>query len=55
MTRLANSVVIIPFLMLLVFMPCTAQAKVDWEVSSAVQLDEIPIDVLVEVGWFDSC
>jgi DNA-binding beta-propeller fold protein YncE len=28
------------------FMPfTTAQAKVDWEVSSAVQLDETPIDV----------
>jgi len=46
MTRLANSAVIIPFLMLWAFMPfTTAQAKVDWEVSSAVQLDETPIDV----------
>ncbi len=51
MTRLANSAVIIPFLMFLAFMPfTTAQAKVDWEVSSAVQLDETPIDVAQTQG-----
>jgi DNA-binding beta-propeller fold protein YncE len=37
--------------MFLAFMPfTTAQAKVDWEVSSAVQLDEIPIDVAQTQG-----
>jgi hypothetical protein len=51
MIRLSNSGVIIPFLMLLAFMPvATAQAKVDWEVSSAVQLDETPIDIVQTQG-----
>ena len=27
------------------FVPFTAQAEIDWEISSAIQLDETPIDV----------
>ena len=38
----AITVLLILFMSLITF---TAQAKVDWEVSSAVQLDETPIDV----------
>jgi DNA-binding beta-propeller fold protein YncE len=50
MTRLANSAVVITFLMLVSLMPFAAQAKVDWEVSGAVQLDETPIDVAQTQG-----
>jgi len=39
-------VVMITFLLLLVsFMPNTAQAEVDWAITNAIQLDETPIDV----------
>ena len=32
-------------LLLMSFTPFTAHSEVDWEISSAIQLDEIPIDV----------
>jgi DNA-binding beta-propeller fold protein YncE len=32
-------------LLLMSFIPFTAQSEVDWEISSAIQLDETPIDV----------
>ena len=32
-------------LLLAALMPFAAQAKVDWEVANAVQLDEIPLDI----------
>ena len=39
-------VVMITFLLLLVsFIPNTAQAEVDWAITNAIQLDETPIDV----------
>jgi len=45
MKRPVHSALIIPFFMLVSLMPCAADAKVYWEVSSAVQLEETPIDV----------
>jgi len=45
MPRLKNSAVIIPLLMLVILMPFAAGAKVDWEVTNAIQLDAAPLDV----------
>jgi hypothetical protein len=45
MKRLVKSAFIIPFFILVIFMPFAAQAKVYWEISNAVQLEETPIDV----------
>jgi len=45
MIRLADIAIRIILLIIINIMPFTAQAKVDWEVSNAIQLDEIPIDV----------
>ena len=45
MTRLSNIAVTILLLLAVSLLPFTAQAKVDWEISSAVQLDETPLDV----------
>jgi len=33
------------FLLLISFFPFTAHSDVDWEISSAIQLDETPIDI----------
>lgn len=45
MPRLIRSALIIPLLLLVTLMPFDVQAKVDWEVSNAIQLDATPIDV----------
>jgi hypothetical protein len=45
MKRLVKSAFIIPFFILVILMPFAAQAKVYWEISNAVQLEETPIDV----------
>ena len=50
MIRLTNIAVRIILLIVVSFMPYTAQAKVDWEVSNAIQLDETPIDVAQTQG-----
>ena len=38
------------FLLLISFFPFTAHSDVDWEISSAIQLDETPIDVAQTQG-----
>jgi len=45
MKRMPNIVVSLLYVMALTLMPCGAQAKVDWEVFSAIQLDATPLDV----------
>jgi len=50
MIRLANIAVRIILLIVVSLMPYAAQAKVDWEVSNAIQLDETPIDVAQTQG-----
>ena len=46
MKRLADIVAIIPFLIIVNLLPSVAGAKVDWEVSKAVQLDATPLDIV---------
>ena len=45
MTLFPKHAVIMLFLMLAFLRPLTAQSRVDWEVSDAMQLDERPLDV----------
>jgi hypothetical protein len=45
MKRLVKSTFIVPFFILVILMPFAVQAKVYWEISNAVQLEETPIDV----------
>ena len=40
-----QSTVAIFFLLAFLFLPYGAKAKVDWEVTDAVQLDEVPLDI----------
>lgn len=37
-------------LLLVIFIPFTAQSEVDWNISNAIQLDETPIDVAQAQG-----
>lgn len=50
MARLSKFAITTLFLLLMSFIPFTAQSEVDWEVSSAIQLDETPIDVAQTQG-----
>lgn len=50
MTRLAIFACTLLMAMVVSFLPFTAQAKVDWEVSKAIQLDETPIDIAQTQG-----
>jgi len=45
MTRNSNIPIIILFVIIVSYMPFTAVAEVDWEVSQAIQLDETPLDI----------
>ena len=45
MTRMLQSTIAIFFLLAFLFLPYGAKAKVDWEVTDAVQLDEVPLDI----------
>jgi len=45
MRRLADIAVITAFLIIACLIPYTAQAKVDWEVSKAIQLEATPLDL----------
>jgi hypothetical protein len=45
MTRPSNIPIIILFVIIVSYMPLTAVAEVDWEVSQAIQLDETPLDI----------
>ena len=45
MTRHSNIPIIILFVIIVSYMPFTAVAEVDWEVSQAIQLDETPLDI----------
>jgi hypothetical protein len=40
-----QSTIAIFFLLAFLFLPYGAKAKVDWEVTDAVQLDEVPLDI----------
>ena len=50
MTRLSKSAITLLFVMVVSLVPFAAQAQVDWAVSNAIQLDEIPIDVAQTQG-----
>ena len=50
MTRLAIIAFTLIMAMLVSFLPFAAQAKVDWEVSKAIQLEETPIDIAQTQG-----
>lgn len=43
---MSNIAVSLLYVMAMTFLPWSAQAKVDWEVASAIQLDATPIDVV---------
>jgi len=45
MTRLLNILITLLFVLVVSLIPFASQAKVDWEVSSAIQLDETPVNV----------
>ena len=45
MTRHSNIPIIILFVIIVSYIPFTAVAEVDWEVSQAIQLDETPLDI----------
>jgi hypothetical protein len=45
MIKMSNTTVALLFLLVVSLIPISVQAKVDWEVSSAIQLNEIPIDI----------
>ena len=45
MIRMSNTTVALLFVLVVSLIPISAQAKVDWEVSNAIQLNEIPIDI----------
>ena len=45
MTRLSNIIITLLVVMIVSLIPLTLQAQVDWEVSSAIQLDETPVNV----------
>jgi len=50
MTRFLRVAMTILFLLLVSFIPFTAQSEVDWDISNAIQLDETPIDVAQAQG-----
>ena len=45
MTQLARGAATLLILFVAALLPLTARAKVDWEVTGAIQLDEIPVAV----------
>ncbi len=45
MTRLPNTLITLLVVMIVSLIPLSSLAQVDWEVSSAIQLDETPINV----------
>ena len=45
MNRMSNTSVSLLFVIIVSLIPFAAQAKVDWEVSNAIQLNETPIDI----------
>ena len=45
MTRLIKAAMAILLLLCISFIPFTAHSDVDWQISGAIQLNEIPIDV----------
>jgi uncharacterized SAM-binding protein YcdF (DUF218 family) len=47
MRRVANIAIIIALLMVVTLLLSAAQAKVDWEVSNAIQLEATPVDVAI--------
>ena len=50
MTRFLRVAMTILLLLLVSFIPFTAQSEVDWDISNAIQLDETPIDVAQAQG-----
>ena len=50
MTRFLRVALTILLLLLVSFIPFTAQSEVDWDISNAIQLDETPIDVAQAQG-----
>ncbi|MFC1826977.1 hypothetical protein ACFLZQ_03490 [Thermodesulfobacteriota bacterium] len=50
MTGFSKVTMAIFFLLLISFFPFSAHSEVDWEISSAIQLDETPIDVALAQG-----
>ena len=50
MTRFLRVAAIRFILLLVIFIPFTAQSEVDWNISNAIQLDETPIDVAQAQG-----
>ncbi len=50
MARLANIFFLLSFLIAAIFLPSAAPAKVDWEVTNAIQLEHTPLDVAQTQG-----
>ena len=50
MSRFPGIVFMVLIFFLTCFLPFSAQAKVDWEVSKAIQLDQTPLDVAQTQG-----
>jgi len=50
MINLSQKAIILLFAVLFILAAFTAQAKIDWEVSSAIQLEETPLDVAQAQG-----
>ena len=50
MTRLSKVAVLLLFAVVMGLLPHAVQAKVDWEVSNAVQLEATPLDVAQSQG-----